>query len=327
MKRREFLQGLFGAAAFGATARPEASPATADRVPTPEPEMVTPQQAMAIEMRERSEPTTEAAEQHEPTMHTPRTSPQLEAVIAERMSDLRTSFGAEIIFNRAHDMQHEGEPLMEVVRTTFHEQLLELPRFQDMDPKSIEWMVDICCRGEVTAESAWDVHAVGSGTDRGLWQITDIASDQIAIERRTDTTAVDRFDPIDATRGAAEYFDFVLRALHDWIDKEPGDGPANSGDSEELNIFDLVNETEFVIPLIITGYKCGPGPLRTALSNFYRSEPDTSKVGLDVFFNFITYVREHPVSGISDSTLDYFLKCLSLQRIFEDIHREGVASE
>ncbi len=259
----------------------------------------------------------------------PRISAELEVRIRTRMEELvqegEKNFGAYQHFDRAIVTTHQGEPLIDTVVQTFQERIKELPEFQNMSPATMQWMIDLCCYGQVTAESSWNIHAVGTGSDRGLWQITDTASAQIAIERRhmeIHTVEVDRYDPIDATKGAAEYLHYMLRALRPWIDKQPGE-ESTPEDSDELNIFDLVNETEFIIPLIVTGYKCGQLPLQRALSSFYRSNPDTSKIGLDVFFSFIDYIQyvyrpTEPRYQIEQSTLDYFIKSLALRRIYEE---------
>lgn len=154
MKRRDFLKGM--GALFDGVSAEACSPHA--EIPTPAKLTIS---APEHDKEHHTSFERIAAPEVEDTVegYTPRTSAALEARIAARMQELRSSFGAEIIFDRAQNMRYEGAPLMELVRNTFAKRVQVLPSLGQVDRRSLQWLISLCCNGQVTAESAWDITA------------------------------------------------------------------------------------------------------------------------------------------------------------------------
>lgn len=238
----------------------------------------------------------------------PRLSPMLEVHLQERMLDLLrdNGFNAGRVFMRAANEWFEGQRLIPLVHQTFRESLSSQREFNTMDTGAMAWMTDICTYGQVTAESEWDTTArPGYGSARGLWQIRDIARNQIDLELGPGRQQINREHPTISTTGAAEFYGYLQRSLRDKI-----------AAVEER--FD-VTPTEFAIPLLMSAYHTGATPMHRGIEHYLESHPDTTHTGLDVFADYTEFLRDTTIRHLSDHTPDYFFKCLALKRIYDQI--------
>lgn len=238
----------------------------------------------------------------------PRISTMLEMHIQERMLNLLrdNGFDAGRIFMRAAREWFEGQRLVPLVHQTFRESLYGQREFNTMDTGAMEWMTDICTYGQVTAESGWNTTARPQyGSARGLWQIRDIARNQIDLELGPGRQQINREHPTVSTTGAAELYGYLMRSLSEKI-----------AAVEER--FD-VTPTEFAIPLLMSAYHTGATPMHRGIEHYLESHPDTTNTGLDVFADYAEFLKGTTIRHLSDHTPDYFFKCFALKRIYDEI--------